>query len=290
MNHLRRDLAPISDAAWSEIDAEAKRSLSNFLGGRRIVDFVGPLGWEAGAVATGRTDPLEPALAEGVRAAGRRVQPLVELRAELKLSRAELDALDRGAPDPDLDPVIDAARRIARAEDTLIFEGHPAAGVQGLAAASAHEPVEIGDDYAEFPRLVARAVAMLQAEGVGGPYSVALGPDDYTGVIEGTEKGGYPVLEHLKLITRGSLVSAPALEGSAVVSLRGGDFELVSGHDLAVGYLDHDADSVTLYVEESVTFRNVTPAAAVALRHPTGRGRRGNRARASRARADGRAR
>ncbi len=273
MSHLRRHLAPISDAAWSEIDEEASRALSNFLAGRHVVDFTGPLGWETASVSTGRVDPIELAGADGVATATRQVQPLVELRTEFRLDLGELDAFDRGATDVDLDPVVDAARRMARAEDSLIFEGDGGAGIQGIAASSPHDAIEIGDDYAEFPRLVSRAVATLREQGVDGPYAIALGPVCYAGVIEGTEKGGYPVLEHLKLITGGPLVWAPAVNGSAVVSMRGGDFELVSGQDLSVGYVSHDAESVTFVIEESMTFRNLAPEAAVALRYPAKRSR-----------------
>lgn len=269
MTHLRRQLAPISDAAWSEIDEEATRALENFLAGRHVVDFTGPLGWDADSVSTGRVEPVEGGL-DDVRAMRRTVQPLLELRAELRLSRAELDAIDRGAEDADLDPVVDAARRIALAEDRMIFEGLGTDAV-GIASGSPHDPIEIGDDYGDFPRLVARAVATLRAEGIDGPYAVALGPVCHTGVIEGTERGGYPVLEHLKLITGGPLVWAPAVDGSVVVSMRGGDHQLVCGQDLSVGYLDHDAESVTLFIEESITFRNLAPEAAVALRYPKGR-------------------
>lgn len=273
MNHLRRQLAPISEAAWDEIDEEAGGALRSFLAGRHLVDFRGPLGWDTASVSTGRAETVETALGDSVRTARRTVQPLLELRTEFQLSLAELDAIDRGAEDADLDPVVDAAKRIALAEDRLIFEGEPSTGTIGLAAGSPHEPIEIGDDYADFPRLVARAVASLRAEGIGGPYAVALGPVCYTGVIEGTERGGYPVLEHLKLITGGPLVWAPAMDGSLVVSLRGGDHELVCGQDLSVGYAGHDAETVTLYLEESVAFRNLAPEAAVPLRYPKGRSR-----------------
>ena len=95
----------------------------------------------------------------------------------------------------------------------------------------------------------------LKRSGVNGPYAIALGPRCYTGVIETTERGGYPVLEHLRLITGGPVVWAPAVDGAVVVSLRGGDFELEVGQDFSIGYLDHDAEGVTLYLEESVTFR-----------------------------------
>ena len=38
MNNLHRQLAPISDAAWSEIEEEAKRSFRRNIAGRRVVD------------------------------------------------------------------------------------------------------------------------------------------------------------------------------------------------------------------------------------------------------------
>jgi uncharacterized linocin/CFP29 family protein len=61
-------------------------------------------------------------------------------------------------------------------------------------------------------------------------------------------------------------VWAPGVQGGIVLSLRGGDFLLDCGQDLSIGYVDHDADLVRLYIEESFTFRVLEPDAAVALR------------------------
>jgi uncharacterized linocin/CFP29 family protein len=114
---------------------------------------------------------------------------------------------------------------------------------------------------------VARAVARLRQSGVEGPYGIALGPRCYTGVIETTHHGGYPVFEHVKMILGGPLIWAPAVDGAIVVSMRGGDFELVCGQDLSVGYLSHTADEVQLYIEESLTFVVRDERAAIALRY-----------------------
>ena len=62
---------------------------------------------------------------------------------------------------------------------------------------------------------------------------------------------------------------APGIEGGVVLSLRGGDFKIESGQDLSIGYLDHDADVVRLYLEESLNFRVLEPDAAVAIRSGT---------------------
>ena len=278
MNHLHRPLAPISDAAWEEISGEATRELRHFLSGRRVVDLSGPHGWDHSCLDLGRVTDPHDGPADGVESRVRLVQPLTELRTPFTVSRAEVDAVDRGAPDADWDPVIDAARRAALAEDRLVFDGFPGAGVRGMVESSPHDAVTITTDYSLYPNHVATAVERLKRSGVDGPYAIALGPRCYTGVIETTERGGYPVLEHLRLITGGPVVWAPAVDGAVVVSLRGGDFELEVGQDFSIGYLDHDVEGVTLYLEESVTFRAISPEAAIGLAYadekPKGRARR----------------
>lgn len=263
MNHLLRELAPVPERAWAQIEDEATVTLKHFLTGRRLVDVSGPHGWDRDAAPKGRAEDV--AAPAGIRARLRDVQPLVEYRAEFSLDRAELDAIDRGAPDADLDPVRVAARSLAVAEDAAVFHGDAAAAVTGIAAASPHARLPIGDDYRHYPSTVARAVAILQSAGVAGPYAVALGPRCYTGVIETTEMGGYPVLEHLRLITGGPVLWAPAVDGAIVCSRRGGDTLLTIGQDVSIGYLDHDASTVHLYLEESFTFQVLRPEAAVHL-------------------------
>ncbi len=265
MNHLLRELAPVTDGAWAQIENEARRALTNFLTARKVVDFSGPGGWEHSALGLGRvTDPQEGPT-EGVESRLRLVQPLAELRTPFTVSRQEIAAVERGAPDADWDPVIDAARRAALAEDRLVFRGFPAAGVRGIVETSPHEPITINEDYDRYPNHVAQAVETLKRAGVTGPYAIALGPRCYTGVIETTQHGGYPVLEHLRMILEGPVIWAPAVDGAVVISQRAGDFELVVGQDLSIGYLEHDRESVTLYLEESLTFRAAGPEAAIAL-------------------------
>src|SRR5262249_41864610 len=164
MNHLLREAAPISDAAWKEIDREIRERLVPSLAARRLVDFSGPSGWEHSAVALGRVTDVDP-LIDGLQARQRRVLPLVELRAHFVVSRAELRDLDRGAVDLDLDEADDAARRIAEAENIAVFQGWPAAGIVGIAQASEMEPIVAATKYANYPRHVAKAVETLLSAG-----------------------------------------------------------------------------------------------------------------------------
>jgi uncharacterized linocin/CFP29 family protein len=265
MNHLLRDIAPITEGAWEELDEEARRQLVVTLAARKLVDFSGPHGWERSATNLGRTEPLGGTPVEGVDARRRRVLALVEARASFSVARDELEAFDRGAEDVDLDALDEAARRIALVENTAVFNGWAEAGITGIADASPHGAITLTDDMNACPRHVAEAVEVLMRNGVEGPYGLALGPEVYRRVVETTEHGGYPLFDHLRKILGGPLVWAPGVSGGVVVSLRGGDFLFESGEDLAIGYHAHDADSVDLYLVETFSFRVATPEAAVAL-------------------------
>jgi uncharacterized linocin/CFP29 family protein len=265
VSHLLREHAPITEASWELLDSEARERLAPALAARKLVDFAGPRGWEHSATNLGRTQELADTPAEAVAARQRRVLPLVELRARFSVSRSELDAADRGAKDVDLESLDEAARRIAAAENAAVFHGWSAAGIAGISEASTHEQIALGEDCERYPRHVAKAVDALRAAGVGGPYGLALGPEVHTRVLETSEHGGYPLLEHLREIVGGPIVWAPAVQGGAVVSMRGGDFMFDSGQDLSIGYESHEADAVQLYLEESFSFQAATPEAAVPL-------------------------
>ena len=264
MSPLLRELAPITAEAWALIEEEAKRTLKLKLAARKLVDFSGPLGWEASAVNTGRVKRLDEAPADGAQAYVRSVQPLVELRVPFELSREELDAAVRGAKDPVLDAVREAAGAGAMAEDRAVFRGYAAGGIRGIAEEAAAVRLTLSDDYQAYPGVVAEAVNKLHFAGVEGPYGIALGPRCYTGLTK-TTQGGFPVMEHVRRLLDGPLVWAPAVDGAVVLSLRGQDFELTVGQDFSIGYLEHSASVVRLYLQESFTFRVLSAEAAVPL-------------------------
>ena len=263
MNHLHRELAPISDAGWDIIDDEAKGRLPTYLAARKLVDFVGPHGWTHSSTNLGRIKEIAGP-SEGVAAAQRKVLPLVELRTEFKVSRIELDDVDRGTSSPDLAELDEALRQIAVGENAIVFHGYEAAGIEGITESTSHEPIAVGD-IAQAPDATARAVEALRQAGIDGPYGLAICPDMYTKIVETTEMGGELLKDHLRKILGGPLVWAPGVDGGVVLSLRGGDFKIESGQDLSIGYLDHDADVVRLYLEESLNFRVLEPDAAVAI-------------------------
>lgn len=262
MNNLHRELAPISDAAWAEIEEETRRTFTRLIAGRRVVDVVGPCGPELAAVGTGHLRPLTDE--GGVIARQRIAQALVELRAPFFVARDAVDDVERGSQDSDWQPVKDAAKAIALAEDRTVFHGDQAAGVTGIAPSSSNAPLLVPEDVRRLPDAVAQALSALRLAGVDGPYSLLLSADLYTEVSETTDHG-YPVREHVARLLDGDIIWAPALDGALLVSTRGGDFALHLGQDLSIGYLSHDAERVQLYLQETLTFFAYTSEASVAL-------------------------
>ncbi|WP_327065355.1 family 1 encapsulin nanocompartment shell protein [Kitasatospora sp. NBC_01250] len=263
MNNLHRDLAPISTGAWAQIEEEARRTFTLHLAGRRVVDLVGPVGPDLAAVGSGHLQSIA-ALVPGTSAHARESRPVVELRVPFTLDRQAVDDVERGSQDSDWQPVKDAARTMAQAEDTAIFEGWPAAGITGVRIGSDNPTVTLPGEVTDYPDAVSRALTTLRLAGVDGPYSLLLGADAYTAVNE-TSNHGYPVRQHLARVVTGEIIWAPALQGAVVLSTRGGDFELHLGQDLSIGYLSHDAHAVRLYLQESLTFALHSPEAAVTL-------------------------
>lgn len=265
MNHLLRSLAPVSDAGWQLIDEDARNRLTAALAARKVVDFAGPRGWEHSATNLGSTTDIAARPAEGVTARQRKVLPLVELRSDFTIRLADLRDYDRGRPDVDLGDLDQAVHRIAIAENVAVFHGWREAGIVGIAEASPHPVQTIGGDPHAFPRAAAGAVERLLQAGIGGPYALALGPEQWTLVVETAEHGGYPLLDHLRKILNGPILWAPGVDGGVLASVRGGDFRFESGQDLAIGYDHHDGEAVYLYIEESFSSVVATPEAAVAL-------------------------
>lgn len=264
MNNLHRELAPISAAAWSEIEDEARRTFARRIAGRRVVDVGEPQGIGFSARGTGHLEALSSPV-KGVLAHRREVQPVVELRAPFVVSREAIDDVERGSSDSDWQPVKDAAEQIACAEDRAVFYGVEGAGIGGIAPSSSNAAIALPDDVRDYPSAVAQAINTLRLAGVSGEYSLLLSADVYTSVAETTDHG-YPIRDHLaRIVQDGSIIWAPALDGALLVSERGGDFELSLGQDLSIGYLAHDAESVELYLQETLTFRVNTAEASVVL-------------------------
>lgn len=258
---LRRHLAPISAEVWSRIDAEVRDALTALLSARRIVEFRGPHGYTFSAVNRGRLAHVERVdeLSYGIRS----VSPLTEARVDFTLSLEELDNVNRGALGVDLEAAREAAVRLAAFEERFVYGGFQPAGVLGIVAQTPHAPVALGTDPSGYVAAVAQGMQLLVAAGVSGPYALVLDPETYR--LLASDVGGYPARQRVEKLIEGPILQSQELEGGLLVSLRGGDFQMDVGQDVAVGYAAHTTERVHLFLLETLTFRVVEADAAVRL-------------------------
>ena len=150
MNNLHRELAPISEAAWAQIEEEASRTLKRYLAARRVVDVR-----DARRHRACRRRHRPPARCCAARRwhhrPAARGKAAVELRVPFELERWAIDDVERGSNDSDWQPLKDAAERIAVAEDRAIFDGYAAADIQGIRQGTSNPVITLPADVARLP-------------------------------------------------------------------------------------------------------------------------------------------
>ena len=262
---LKRFSAPISPAVWAAIDETAASVLRARLSARAIVDFNGPLGWDADALGMGRTKPVEKGGADKVAWGLRQAIPLLEAKLPFTLSLDELDNLERGAKDIDLDAVEAAAKNMAAFEENCLYNGLAKAGITGILSGADTKAVSTAAQPEALVDAVAAAMAQLRENDIDGPY-VFVGGQKSFGLLSRIMHGGGAVGKIIEAMTGATPKWSPAVAGAALISARGGDYELTVGQDVSVGYARHDNQAVHLYLIETLAFRVIEPRAAVEIK------------------------
>ncbi|MDY6820369.1 MAG: family 1 encapsulin nanocompartment shell protein [Deferribacterota bacterium] len=261
MNILRQELAPISDKAWKELFSQAKDAFSNYLTARRLVDVKEPKGLDFGVINTGRLKKLDEKSNENTVCSIFDVQPLIELKTYFKLDRQEIDSIDRGCKNPDLAPLIEAARVISKLEDEIVYYGMKKANVDGLKK-NVSDTITLSLDAESLLKSIVDAKGKLVYLGIGGPYSLVVSPEVWKFIV--SHGKGYPLLKSVKNTIDGKIVVSPHIKDVFFLSERGGDFILNFGQDLSIGYDSHNDKHISLYFLETLTFQ-VFENAAVCL-------------------------
>lgn len=261
MNILKKSIAPITDKAWKEITSQTKEVLSSYLTARNFVDIDGPNGLELGGVSTGRLIMPENQSNEGVNYGIREFLPMVEVRKPFELDLWELDNIERGAKDVDLAPLEEAIKEIAFFEEKAIYEGFEPVNIKGLEESAKAETVAIPENTNVFLKEIGNQILNLSRRGVEGPYSLVLNENEWLEMVKLSE--GYPIQKQLQEILGGKVLINHATKSTFLVSQRGGDYELVLGQDITLGYDSHHTEKVKLYLTSSFTFRVLSPEAIV---------------------------
>jgi uncharacterized linocin/CFP29 family protein len=255
MDILKKELAPLSTRVWEEIENRAAEILRSRLSARKVVHVEGPKGWNYTAVSEGRLDLLDD---EGdVKTGVFRVTPLSEARVRFSLNRWEMDNLNRGAKDIDLDSLDAAAEKIADFEEKAIYHGFSSGGIVGIEEAAAHKPITLGTDGSAIMEAISTALVTLRASHAQGPYSLILGTKGWLAINKVVQ--GTPLPERIERLIGGKVIHSMAIDGAFLVPHDDENLELTVGQDFAIGYESHDTKEVTLFITESFTFRVLDP-------------------------------
>jgi uncharacterized linocin/CFP29 family protein len=261
MNFLHRELAPISSLGWDVIDSVAKKALAANLSGRKFVDVDGPHGLDYASVPLGRLALPKKQDGAVVRYGVHQVLPLVETRSNFSLPIWELDNIERGAKDLNLDAVINSGREIAAFEEQAIYQGFAPGAIVGLHQAVKNPKIKLSLEINAVVDAVSEAQAQLLKGGVGASANLVVSRPLWKFLAHSVPGGTLRSI--LEKQIGGHVIYAELVKDALLVANRGGDAELIVGQDFAIGYHSHSADEISLFITESFTFRVLAPEALV---------------------------
>jgi uncharacterized linocin/CFP29 family protein len=261
MNLLRRELAPISPFGWDEIDFVAKKALAASLSARKFVDVDGPHGLDFASVPLGRLTMPKEQNGAAVKYGIHQVLPLVETRVDFSLPVWELDNIERGAKDINLDAVIKSCQEIASFEEKAIYEGFAPGAIVGLQQAVKSERVPVALDANAVVDAVSEAQAQLLKGGIEASANLVVPPPLWKFLARSTPGG--TLRSTIESQIGGRVLCAWFAKNALLVASRGGDVELTVGQDFAIGYHGHTATEISLFITESFTFRVIAAEALV---------------------------
>src|ERR1017187_3195909 len=133
--------------------------------GRKFVDVDGPHGLDYASVPLGRLTMPEKQDGATVRYGVHQVLPLIETRTDFSLPIWELDNIERGAKDLNLDAVINSSREIAAFEEKAIYDGFAPGSIIGLEQDRKSQRIQISMDINALVDAVSKAQEQMQKDG-----------------------------------------------------------------------------------------------------------------------------
>lgn len=240
---LYRDIAPVDEAAWEEIDETAVEVLKQFLSARKVLHVQGPMGLDYNAVPEGRL--VNVGDKEDVCFGDYQVLPLTETRIQFEMDRWELDNVKRGAKDVDYEPLEKAMEKLALFEERAVFEE--------LDKAKSADTLDLGSDPKEIMDSLADGVIKLRNAYVEGPLTLVVSPEAYKRIF--SVETGYPLVRRVKELIGGEIVFNHVIDGAYLLPHDHEDLELTIGRDFSIGYQAHTDKKVEFFAKESFAFR-----------------------------------
>lgn len=256
MDILKRNIAPLTEEAWNEVDERAIEVLRSHLTARKAVHVEGPKGWDYTVVPEGRLALVEDE--NDVKTGVYKSTPLVEARVSFELDRWEMDNLVRGAKDVELEALEDAVHKLAIFEEEAIYNGYDKGQITGLKKSSDQETLNFGDNAKTILEMVAKGLIMLQDAFAEKPYNLVVGDEAWKRINR--ESNNYPLVKQVEELIGGKVIYSKVVEGAFLLPEDHEDLEMTIGQDYSIGYESHTDEKVRLFITESFAFRVLDPA------------------------------
>ncbi|WP_099467240.1 family 1 encapsulin nanocompartment shell protein [Konateibacter massiliensis] len=247
---MYRELAPINQNVWKQIDERAKEVFLSTLIARKAVHVSDEKGTDYVAYNHGKLGKVS--YEDDVAYAGYQVTPLVETRIEFTLNRWELDNAVRGNKNIDFSNLEAAVKKIALFEEKAIWKGNPEAGIRGLTEVSS-EVISFGTDEQSIKRSITEGILKLKGAFVNEGMDLFVSRSIYTTIMSLPSQT--PLKAAIEEMIGGKVYSSEILEGALLVPHDNENLDLVLGEDFSLGYQEHTKKEVTFYIKESFTFQ-----------------------------------
>lgn len=256
---LYRELAPITNEVWNEIDERAEQVLKTFLSARKVVKVNGPKGLDYNVITEGRLSNIRE---QGDLCYGNyEVLPLTEVRVEFEMDRWELDNISRGAKDIDYEPLEKAIEEIAKFEENAIYNGLEKAYIKGLSPSMESSAISFGNDPVAMMEAIAKGIVKLKKSYAQGPYTLIVNEEIFKRIL--SKETSYALDKRIEKLIAGKILFSHVIDGAYLLPYNHDDLELTIGQDFSIGYQSHTNDKVRFFVTESFTFRVLDPSIIV---------------------------
>ena len=248
---LYRDLAPVTQKTWDEIDERAKEVLINYLSARKVVNVNGPKGLDFNVISEGRLTNIlnDGNIFHGIY----KVLPLTETRIEFEMNRWELDNIERGAKDVDYEPLEKAMKELAIFEERAIY--------QALKDELVLEEIAFGKDAKGIMEAITKGLVELRKNFIKGSLALVVNEEAYKRIL--SKETGYPLDKRIEELIDGKIVFSHVVDGAYLLPYDNENLELTIGRDFSIGYHGYDMKKVRFFATESFAFRVLDPSIIV---------------------------
>jgi uncharacterized linocin/CFP29 family protein len=275
MEFLHREEAPLTESQWKEIDNTVIRTAKSNLVGRRFIEITPALDPAIQSVAYDIVSPSDTGACglfgdkecDIVKVESRKFLPVPQIYKDFKIHWRDIETSKKLGIPLDMAVVAAAARQVAVAEDTFIFNGDKETGYPGLLNVEGRNQIkkENFDEEGGIFKTAVKSVETLNSKGFSSNLAFVTNPKDYSKAFRIYGNSGVLEINHIKELFDVGVFSTFAVpEGTAVAVSTGiENMDLFVVQDIITSYLAYENMDHYFRVFELIAFRIKNPLSVV---------------------------